>query len=84
MPSHETLRIRTPPPDEEPVVVYVNPHKNIAFMLVFAIILHTTDYLVTCNELFLWISVLFACLAFLIMVFFYKKKVSRVEMDSAV
>jgi hypothetical protein len=53
-------------------------------MLVFAIILHTTDYLVTCNELFLWISVLFACLAFLIMVFFYKKKVSRVEMDSAV
>jgi hypothetical protein len=84
MPPHETLRIRTPPPDEEPVVVYVNPHKNIAFMLLFAIILHTTAYLVTSDELFLWMSALFGSLAFLIMALFYKKKTARVDFDSAV
>jgi|UniRef100_A0A6C0K0X3 Ca2+/Na+ antiporter len=85
MPSHETLRIRTPPPDdEEPTIIYVNSHNNIVFMLLLAITLHTTAYVVTSNEMFLWLSVLFGCLGLLMILLTYKKRHSKEDYDSAV
>jgi hypothetical protein len=63
MPPHPVLRVRTPPSDDDPKPT---PHyKNILLMLTIGTLLHFIAYVVTKDEIFFYIGMLFSALTIL-------------------